>query len=390
MSSQLITRPFHVLVLLQTSYKSHRDVLRGLVRYARLNGSWILHILEGRDDESSQNSVDPNAFDGALIGATARYEELLQKIKIPTIVVDPRKKYNSRETRNDKYSVVCCDNEAVGRKCAEFFLKTERFHFGYIPAITADSWSKERATGFCNELNSRGFESYVYRLSEKADEDAAKLQDWLRKLPKPIAVMTATDARGRQTMDACRALGLNVPGDVALIGVDNDELLCESTVPFLSSVAVNLEETIFQAADVLDRQMKDETRCGQVFYYDPIKIVERGSTARTLTDDPLVLSAVELIKLNIHRSFGVEEIAKKMDVSRRTLELRFRNRLGRSILEVVRDARLEKVKLLLLETDRSVATIARLCGFKKENYLATVFRERFKTTTTEFRRNKGA
>lgn len=388
MSELLLTRPFRVLVLLQTSYKAHRDVWRGLVRYARLNGSWALHLFEGRDDEAFQPDMDLDDFDGALIGATDRYVEPMRRIRIPTIVVDPRRRYRLREEDGERRVVVRCDNEAVGRKCAEFLLKKNYLQFGFVPAASRAGWSDAREKSYVNFLARRGFNAFVYR-AEEVDENgerrAVSLQDWLRGLPKPIGVAVAADARGRQTLDACRDAGLRAPLDVAVLGVDNDELLCESTVPFLSSVATNLDETIFRAAEILDRLMKGETNDGETLYYDPIEIVDRGSTATVLTDDAVVLNALELMRLNLCRPFGVAEIATKIDVSRRTLELRFREKLGRSILDVAREMRIEKAKLLLTETDRSVADVAKLCGFRNENYLATVFRSRMGVAPLKYR-----
>ncbi|MBP3529702.1 MAG: substrate-binding domain-containing protein [Thermoguttaceae bacterium] len=388
MSGRFLTRPFRVLALLQTSYKAHRDVLRGLARYARLNGSWALHLFEGRDDEAFQADMDLSSFDGALIGATDRYVEPLRRTRIPTIVVDPRRRYRLREESGERYTVVRCDNEAIGRMCAEFLLKKNYLQFGYVPAASRAGWSDAREKSFVSFLTRRGFKTFVYRpeiIDANGEKQTVSLQRWLAEAPKPIGVMAATDARGRQTLDACRDVGLKAPLDVAVVGVDNDALLCESTTPFLSSVATNLEETIFRAAEILDRQMKGETNDGETLYYDPVGVVDRGSTAPVLTDDAVVLNALELMRLNLHRPFGVAEIATKTDVSRRTLELRFQKKLGRSVLDAAREMRLEKAKLLLTETNRSVADVAKLCGFRSENYLATVFRERLGVAPLKYR-----
>jgi LacI family transcriptional regulator len=134
--------------------------------------------------------------------------------------------------------------------------------------------------------------------------------------------------------------------------------------------------------------MKGEIYEGRVFYYQPKRIVERGSTKAEATDDELVLRTLELIKLNVARPFGIEELAQKLDVSRRTLETRFRSRLGRTVLNVVHEIRMERACALLLETNYSIAEIAKKCGFRDGNYLATVFRQRFDVSPSQFRKIK--
>ncbi|MBQ9873976.1 MAG: substrate-binding domain-containing protein [Thermoguttaceae bacterium] len=392
MSQRLLARPFRVLILLQSAYKTHRDALRGAARYARLNGAWSCGIFEGREDESWQNDVDPNLFDGAIIAESARYADLPGRLAIPTIFIDPwkaRAEQFGDWSRKNFFSFVWCDNAEIAKRGAEYLFRRGYRHYAFINAERAELWSEERERHFCDWLRERGWKCSVYRTDlQKPGSHYDNLSLWLRELPKPIGVMAATDAVGRLAVDAARELGIKIPNELGIIGVDNDELLCESTNPFLSSVENNIAQTIFQAADRLDQQMKGQVENGEIFYYRPKRIVERGSTRGISTEDELVLRALEIVKLNIDKPFGVEELAQKLDVSRRTLELRFRSSLGRAVSELIRAERLEKARAMLLETNYSVSEIARKCGFRNQNYLATSFRRHFNVTPAQFRKKR--
>ena len=391
MQKQLLTRPFRVLIQVHSAYKTHRETLRGALRYARLNGTWSCRVFEGRNDEQLLTDPDLGLFDGALVTASGLYSETLKRLNVPTIVVDPwlvDPTFFQDESRRC-FSLVWCDNAAIARRNAEYLLTKQYPSFAFVNADRLEPWSKERERYFCQYLKERGKTCSVFRTDEQnLDSNFARLCQWLCELPKPVGVMTATDAVGRQAIDACRELGIKSPYEAGIIGVDNDPLLCESTFPSLTSIENEIDETIFQASEHLDRQMKGEIYEGRVFYYQPKRIVERGSTKAEATDDELVLRTLELIKLNVARPFGIEELAQKLDVSRRTLETRFRSRLGRTVLNVVHEIRMERACALLLETNYSIAEIAKKCGFRDGNYLATVFRQRFDVSPSQFRKIK--
>ena len=390
--ARLLTRPFRVLILVHSAYKTHRETLRGALRYARLGGTWSCRVFEGRVDELFQTDLDLDLFDGALVYATSMYDETMKRLKTPAIFVDPwlTEPAFFRDESRRNFSLVWCDNRLISRRVADYLLTKAYRHFAFVNAERLAPWSKDRERFFCQYLEEHGKKCSVFQTDERSfDDNSARLREWLSDLPKPIGIMAATDSVGLQVVDACRELGIKSPYDAGIVGVDNDPLLCESTSPSLTSVENRIEETVFQACDLLDRQMKGEVHAGRDFYYEPSLIVERGTTKPESTDDEIVLQALQLIKLNIAQPFGIDELARKIDVSRRTLETRFRTRLERSVLDVVRETRLERARVLLLETDYSVAEIAKKCGFQNENYLATVFRRQFGVSPRQFRKRKG-
>ncbi len=364
--------------------------MRGALRYARLNETWSCRVFEGRVDERFQTDLDLDLFDGALIAVSSLYDETMKRLKMPAIVVDPWLTGSAffREESRRRVSLVWCDNRSISRRVADYLLAKDYRNFAFVNAERPAPWSKERERFFRQYLAEHEKKCSVFQADEQSlNENSARLRQWLLDLPKPVGIMAASDPVGLRVVDACRELGIQSPSEAGIVGVDNDPLLCESTSPSLTSLENRIEETIFRACDLLDRQMKGENRAGREFFYEPSLVVERGTTTSESTDDKIVLQALQLIKLNISHSFEIDEIARKIDIPRRSLETRFRRRLGCSMLDVVQDARLERARALLLETDYSIVEIAEKCGFLNENYLATVFRRRLGVSPRQFRKN---
>lgn len=203
MSQSLQTRPFHVLVLLQSAYKTHRATLRGLVRYVRINGPWTLSVVEGRDDEYFSPEMDLVPFDGVFVAVADRYVGILNRVRRPTVVVDPWLPDPLEREKIVANPAVCasvwCDNEAIGRRCAEFFVKRNYFQFGFVQTEEQTPWADGRERSFVEHTTSRGGRCFVYRPFESRGDVKESFADWLDELPKPIALLAATDAAGRRT-----------------------------------------------------------------------------------------------------------------------------------------------------------------------------------------------
>jgi len=209
---------------------------------------------------------------------------------------------------------------------------------------------------------------------------------WLKSLPRPVAVMTCNDIRGRQVLEASRLTGLEVPEDVAVVGVDDDHLICNLSNPPLSSVAVNLSQAGYQAAELLDDLIRGEARQPQQIVAEALWVVGRRSSDVIVTEDRHVAAALRFIRDRARQSIGVDDVVRHTGISRRGLEIRFRRAMGRSIHNEIQRIRLVFTKQLLTETNLSVERIAALAGFFSLPYLMSMFRRETGMTLAQFRR----
>ncbi len=196
------------------------------------------------------------------------------------------------------------------------------------------------------------------------------------------------DNRGRQVIDACAWAGINVPREIAVLGVDNDEDLCETTSPPMSSIILDAERASYEAAQHLDDLMRRATRKKKIIIYGPARVVSRRSTESTQIADSLVVRALEFITLNACSGIGVPDVVRHVGASRRLTEMRFREILGRTILEEILRVRTERVCTLLKETNLPIGEITGSCGFESESHLGVIFRKRFGCTMRDYRRRR--
>jgi LacI family transcriptional regulator len=393
-----LTKIPQVALLFETNEQAHRDILRGVLRYVRIHGPWSLHVAEGRAGE--QRLLTLGAWGGSgIIGVIQNraYAEAVLAAGVPAVLLDPVDEPLLPRGLLARHSVLASDQRAIGELAAEHFLERGFTHFAFVGEIQGINWSRERGTAFAARVARAGFACRRYgplTAREKRDwvAERRRLSAWLRELPKPAAVFAAMDARGRQVLDACLTAGLEVPHDVAVLAVDNDELICESTTPPLASIELDTGRMGFEAARLLDEAMRRGRgrRAGRVTRtFPPIRVVTRRSTEAVRIADPLVAGALEFIWLNAHNPIGVPEVVAHAKVSRRLLELRFRKALGGTLQEELQRTRLKRVKAMLAETNLSVTAIAKACGFTGKSYLGKVFHRAFGTTMSRYRADTG-
>jgi len=199
------------------------------------------------------------------------------------------------------------------------------------------------------------------------------IANWLRSLPRPVGLMASNDDLGHEVIAAAKLAGLSVPDDVAVIGVDNDEVVCGLTDPPLSSVAVNFERAGYEAAHVLAGMMRREASPSRIIV-SPTHVVPRRSTSLLAVEDQHLARALRFIRDRVQESPPVEAVAKAAGISRRALEKRFRDSLGRSVLDEIRRVRTDQIARLLVETELPVAQIADQLGFADVQHIARYFR----------------
>lgn len=340
-----------------------------------------LHELMAKPPEWLENSE----IDGVISRSTTPElaASLLQR-RIPTIdMTDFR--------LHDGLPHVYTHHRTVGQMAAAHLRERGFRHFAFC-GFSDHQWSSERREGFAAAVaGSASFHIYESRWQATSGDSWAHQQremiDWLRGLPKPVGIMAANDMRGHHVLDACRQINLPVPEAVAVIGVDNDETLCELCDPPLSSVVPNPERIGFEAAALLDKMMAGGPWPTESLYVPPIGIVTRQSTDVLATDDPIVASSLKLIREGACHNLTVDQILGKVNTSRSVLERRFRKHLGRSPQEEIRQVQLKRVKQLLEETELPLSRIAELSGFQHAEYLSVVFKRVVGITPGTYRKD---
>lgn len=383
-----------VVVIFYSSFKVVRDLRRGILKYARQHGPWGIHLIEGRPNEQKLLRLKEWGCTG-IIGRLYT-PELIQAVisaKLPTVIFEPPAELCRPAGPFSKCGLIRSDSPAIGRMAAEYLLSLNFTHFAYVGDIHGSEWSVSRGNAFRAVLRKEGVDCSVYPTATfKKDRDASadrrRLCDWLLNLPKPVALFGATDTRGRQVIDACRLAGINVPQEAAVLGVDNDEDICETCTPALSSIAFEAERVGYEGMLLLDQLMRGSVRKPGTITYGPGSVIGRQSTDISHITDIVISRAREFIALNARAGIGVSDVVREIKVSRRLAELKFRQILGHTILEEIQLKKLEHARMMLKETLRSIAEITASCGFETATHLGVLFRRHYGCTMSEYRAGK--
>jgi LacI family transcriptional regulator len=236
----------------------------------------------------------------------------------------------------------------------------------------------------------RGYEPYIYSAPKRPQDrvwerEQTLLARWISKLPTPIGLFACDDDRGREVLEVCGLVGLHVPDDVAVIGVDNDEVFCELADPPLSSIALNAETAGYRAAALLDAMMRGRALKRQQIIVEALGVVTRRSTDIVAVEDEDISSALKFIRREHGRGISVDDVVNEVAVSRRNLEKRFRDSIGRSILEEIQLVRLDRAKRLLVETTYPISKVADVAGFGSAGYFIQFFQRRVGKTPRHYR-----
>jgi LacI family transcriptional regulator len=272
---------------------------------------------------------------------------------------------------------VVSDDKAVGRLAAEYFLRRGYRNFLFYAPYDRQ-FARLRHEGVAQRLAEADHTAAVIR-------DHAGLAKGLPALPRPLAVIACNDRAALTVLEICRAAALRVPDDVAVLGVDNDDLIQGLAYPPLSTINTARERIGFEAAAMLERLLRREAITASVVLVPPEGVITRQSTDTLAIADAEVAEAVRFIHAHAGRTITVNDVIRPMTISRRQLERRFRLSLGRSILDEILRNRLDRARQLLIETELTLPQIATASGFSSASYFNVVFRKAFGNTPGAFR-----
>lgn len=384
-----------VILLVESSRGFGRALLEGIAEYVRLRGPWTFYqppFFYMRDSGHSQEGL-LRLKDWGADGIIAREFSAKTRQEVSSLGIAAVFQPVLDERPMDGAGSICANDVAIGKVGAEHLLSLGLHNFAYC-GLDDFFWSTKRAAGFCEVTRRAGFAPIVYEYPKPIKQrqwanEQRLLMAWLKSLPKPVGVMACLDERAQDIIQACKQAGLRIPEEVAIVGADNDELICKLSNPPLSSVALNSVRAGYEAAELLDALMSGSTPNSQTVSVVPLHVVARQSTDVEAVADPEVAGAMRFIKDNISRPIQVSDVVSDSNLSRNVLARRFKNALGRTMQEEIRLLRVERIAELLVTTNMPISRIASNMGFADFNHLSRYFRAGKKMTPLAYRRRYG-
>jgi len=376
----------HIALALPLDIVFVERLLPGILDFARDQGGWVFTRIPERLTSSFEWLRNWEG-DGAFVLISNKTDvKVAQSLPIPIVNV-------GGYVKDARVPTVTLDQQMVGRLAAEHLL-ARRFHrFGYYGV--RDLWySEQRRIGFERALLETGYKcssiesTNLIRSPWDWRRVGGQLARWLRSLQPPVGIMASWDLRAQMLSEACTMIGLRVPEDVAIVGVDNDPIACEFCIPQLTSVSRNDREVGWQAANLLSQLLEGKRSLKLPILIPPDRVVARRSTDTLVIEDAEVARIVQQVRDHLNEVFGVERILRLSPLSRRQLEQRFRRSVGSSPYAFLNELRVERAKLLLAQSHkRALTTVASECGFSELRRFRMVFRRITKLSPAEYRRN---
>jgi LacI family transcriptional regulator len=390
-----MANPLRVGLLIEASPEFGRGVLTGITDYATAHGHWTFFHYERVVSDAMPSQLKLWKPNGIL--AMIRSPKLGRDIKrLKLLAVDLFGAH-----RIDGVPVVGSNQDEIVRLAADHLLERGLKHFAYcgIPGVR---YSDDRCARFADYLGKTGYAVDVFQSSQSfdlMDVSPAEIKNWLRRstlaawlhgLPKPVGLMACNDARAQQVLNVCAAGAIAVPEEVAVIGVDNDELISRLCQPPLSSVQTNTHRIGYTAAEVLDQMIAGRKPPEQQINVRPLGVVTRQSTDVLAFADTEVARAVRFIRDHACSGIDVHDVLHEVSMTRSTLARHFVKVLGRGPKEEMNRVQIERVMELLSTTDYSLATIARLTGFNYIESMCKLFKKRTGRSPGEYRKESRA
>lgn len=373
-----------VALLIETSNAYARGILEGIVAWQRANESWSIHLPESERGAPPHKWLSRWSGDGVIARIeTAEIARSVQRLGLPVVDV-------SAARRVPDLPWVETDDEAVAREAFEHLSARGFRHFGFC-GDPGFNWSVWRRDAFVKRVADSGGVSHVhdslplYSPDYSWPRERLRLLEWVRSLPRPVGILACYDFKAQQLLDVCRELDCAIPEEIAVIGVDDDRLICELSTPPLSSVIPNTRQTGYTAASLLDQMMSGDPVEPTAHLIPPLGVTLRQSTDILAVEDPDVVAALRFIREHACQGISVNDILQRIPVSRRRLESKFVELLNRTPHAEIQRLRMERAKRLLAETDLSLSEIADRVGFQHTEYLSVAFKREVGSSPRDYR-----
>lgn len=381
-----------IVLLIPSSRGYERTLLSGIAKYARYHGPWIFYM--ELPDYGAKRAVRKKldwlhdiGADGIVARIPYVYEvEDLIKTRIPFIFTDIQRKLTD-------LPCILPDCESMAKMGVEYFLEKGYTNFAFC-GFANSHWCNERGNYFSEFVRRNGYHPHFFfeksgQLTKSWEKQETEMVDWLLQLPQPVGILTSNDDMGRHLIQSCRIAGLMVPEEVAVLGADNDILVCELSEPSLSSIAYNIESSGYQAAEILHQMIDNKPLTQLDVVVKPTHIVTRQSTDILAIEDQNLTRALNFINQNFKNHIKVTDIARAAAVSVRVLQKKFQELLGRTPHEEVTRVRMEYAVMMLIESNLPLSNIAYSIGFEEVKYFTRLFTKSKGLSPVAYRKKYG-
>jgi LacI family transcriptional regulator len=382
-------QPPQVALIIETSVIYGRQLLTGVARYLRSHHRWSVFLEQHELGAPPPRWLTSSTWNGILSRPTDHaMARLFQRMTVPVVDLN-----DLHEDLNLPW--IGSDHAAIGRLGAAHLVERGFRQFAFC-GFTNELWAKHRLEGFRSAVENTNACVSVYETPWRGpntvrwDKDIAQIAEWVKSLPKPVGIMACNDLRGLHVLDACDRSNVLVPEEAAVVGVDNEEILCELCNPPLSSVAPDPERIGYAAAELLDGLMVKKFQPRRRITIQPLRVFARQSTDVTATSDWAVASAARYMREQALHGCKVSDVLRRLNLSRSALEKRFRRCLNRSPKEEIRRIQIARIQQLLGETDFTLEHIAELSGFEHPEYMSVFFKRETGQTPGRYRKQVGS
>ncbi len=383
--------PIQVAIAGDITHPDIRDFIRGVGAFVRCHTGWEVRVAEPPLESVLMLDTPRRVgVDGILADFDdPRVVEQLVGIRKPIVAFG-----GDTDCLDPKWNVpfFYSDNETIGRMAANHLVDAGYRHFAFcgFRKTRVTGWSGRRAAAFRSRLAELGYtcREFLGPVPRTAiwSQAAKGLTAWLATLPRPCGLMACNDVCGLRVLDALHRVPATVPDEFGVVGVDNDEMLCELAMPPLSSIEQGYRSIGFRAAAMLDRILAGEPPQSGRQVVPPSRLVVRASSDITLTGDPVVTDAVRFIRRRAGRGLGVPDVVRRVSSGRAALDLRFKRHLGHTIQAEIENVRLARIQSLLENPTLSIKEIAFETGFRHASYLTAFFRKKKGMSPTDYRK----
>ena len=373
-------------MLIETSRAYGRGLVEGIARYAEEHGPWSIYFDERGLCDPLPRWLKNWRGDGIISRTTHKLDMAkLLGVRLPVVELFPNPALNTPLVRPNE--------ETIARLAAEHFLDRGLSNLAFF-CTDQGHWARWRGQAFQRVLQERGYHCHTFRSvpgrrpagKKPRPIDDRKVIRWLHGLPKPCGVFCATDLHAMQLTRSCRTCGILVPEQIAVLGVDNDPVICGVCFPRLSSIELGSARIGYEAAALLDRAMAGESPPDEGVCVEPVQVITRQLTDTLAIEDPDMAQAARLIREQACRRLRVAHVAEVLGLSRRVFEQRFRSALHRNPKEEIVRVQMERAKMLLSGTDMPVALVAKESGFTSLAYFSRAFRQQIGLTPRDYRK----
>ncbi len=386
--------PLRVALLMEITRGYGRGVCAGVAAYARAHGHWAFELQERILHQTFPDWLKTWQGDGIIAWIeNAPAARAIARTGLPAVDLLGERSWLG-------IPLVHLDVDAVARLAVDYYLENgfRQFAFCGYPGLI---YSDQRSQAFVRYLATKGMRPSIFHApstkkrggdilsrEKMGAKEQGAIASWLKRLPGPLAVLACNDVRGYQVLMACRDYGILVPDEAAVMGMSNDEVLCELADPPMSSVEQDMMRVGYRAAQVLHQMMRGKAHPHFVERIPPKRIVERQSTDVVAVGDAATRSAIRFIRKQAGGSLTVKNVLRHAGLSRTALETRFKKAFDCTIKDEIQRVRVNRVKQLLDQTDESLVAIARQTGFLSNTHMHVVFKRATGRTPGNYRKSR--